>query len=252
MNWLEKITPENFDKSFDIQQVLTQSAFYPASGTDGSHIPVFSHKGIVSFVNVDYSLPKEQVEQAMKYDFIGVGYRLIGIKHIGEDEITPNGFHPVNIPFNKHEKERLDKLPEVLKSMNAVGFTPFALWAVYELDPDAKVKSSGKAERFSLLHIGGEACATFDATYLANGLNPGAIAIIRPSQGYGDNWTLFTNPDFRLHTMLKMNCKNKHQEMPVYLLSDNSFKKEACWPDYTYAGKEYSDHSSLLHLFRRN
>lgn len=252
MNYLQKITPENFDQSFDNKQILNQSAFYPASGTDGSHIPVFTQKGILSFVNVDYSVPKELVQQAMEQDFMGVGYRLVGLKHINKDEITPNGFHPAKIPFNTHERDRLDKLPFVRERMNAFGFTPFALWAVYELDPTATAKSSGKAERFSLLHIGGEACATFDATYLAHGINPGAIAIIRPGEGYGDNWTLFTNPDFRLHTMLKMNCNNKHQKMPDYLLSDNTFTKEACWPDYTFVGPEYSDQSSMVYLFRKN
>ena len=33
-------------------------------------------------------------------------------------------------------------------------------------------KTEGKASRFSLLHIGGEACATFEAIYLSNKINP--------------------------------------------------------------------------------
>ena len=253
MKWIDDITPENFQESFDLKRVLNQSAFYPASGTDGSHIPVFSQKGILSFVNVDYSVPKEQVEQAMMQDFKGVGYELVGLKYVSKEEITSNGFRPkANIPFNHHELDRLSQLDFVRERMQANNFSPFALWAVYELKQEAHANSNKKAKRFSLLHIGGEACATFDATYLANGFNPRAIAIIRPGEGFGDNWTLFTDPDFRLHKMLRMNCSDSGQKMPEFLLSGNTFSREACWPDYTYAGEEYSDFASLLLLFKRS
>jgi len=249
MSWLQNITPENLTNAFDIKQIITSSAFYPASGTDGSHIGIFTKLGIYSFVNVDYSITKNQVQQAMEQDFKGVCYRLIGIKHIEEHEITPNGFSPVNIPFNEHEKDRLSQLDFVRDRMQTVGFKPFALWAVYELDPNTTDKNNGKAERFFLLHIGGEACATFDATYLANGINPEAIAIISPGEGYGDNWTLFTNPDFRLHTMLKMNCSKANQPMPKYLLASNTSSNEAFWPNYVFDNNVISDNQALLKLF---
>jgi len=250
MNWLQNIIPENFKNAFDIKQIIAKSAFYPASGTDGSHISIFTKLGIYSFVNVDYSTPKDKVQQAMEHDFKGVGYRLIGIRHIEEREITPNGFNPVNIPFNEHERYRLDNLPFVSDLMNTVGFEPFALWALYELDPSTTKSIKDKAQRFSLLHIGGEACATFDATYLTNGINPEAIAIIGPGEGYGDNWTLFTNPDFRLHTMLKMNCTKANQSMPRFLLAGKALSNEAFWPDYVFENNAMSDNLNLLSLYR--
>ncbi len=251
MNWLEKITPENFDKSFDIKQVLTQSAFYPASGTDGSHIPIFTKMGILSFVNVDYSIPKEKVEEAMKQDFIGVGYTLIGLKHIHKEEITPDGFSPkASIPFNAHEKHRMASLTFVKERMLANNFTPFAIWGVYELNHEKTKQTHNKAKRFSLLHIGGEACATYDATYLNNCIKPEGIAIIRPSEGYGDNWTLFTNPEFRLHKMLMMNCSKTENNMPRYLLTGNTMTQGSFWPNYNYLSQEYSDDLSMLYLFQ--
>jgi hypothetical protein len=122
-------------------------------------------------------------------------------------------------------------------------FTPFALWAVYELDPMATGDTREKMDKFSILHLGGEACATFDALYLSNGINPTAVVLLNPAEGYGDNWTLFTNPDFRLYQMLKMNVDKNAQTMPKYLLTNGNQKKSdsACWPFYV---SDYTSHNS--------
>lgn len=38
MDWLNKITEENFVNSFNIKNILTDSVYYPASGIDGRAI----------------------------------------------------------------------------------------------------------------------------------------------------------------------------------------------------------------------
>ena len=98
-------------------------------------------------------------------------------------------------------------------------------------------------DKFSILHIGGEACATFEALYLSNGINPTVVVILNPSEGYGDNWTLFTNPDFRLYQMLKRNVENSTQATPKYLLANGNQEKSdsTFWSDYV------SKYTKLVH-----
>ena len=82
---------------------------------------------------------------------------------------------------------------------------PFCFWAIYEIDETLTGRTTGKIKKFSLLHIGGEACATFDALYFRNDINPRAVAILNPGEGYGDNWTIFTDTEYRLFRLMQLN-----------------------------------------------
>jgi hypothetical protein len=232
MQTINQITLENFDSSFDLLDILNGSVFYPAAGIDAGDTEWLSSKSN-SFVHVDYSISRKDVEQAMKADFQKVGYRIIGLKSITREELTPHGFRPGNFQLNEHERERL-QMPFISENFYCPNFTPFALWAIYELDETRTAKTAGKIERFSLLHIRGEACATFEALYLSNKINPHCVAIISPGEGYGDNWTLFTDPDFRLYQSLRLNHQQNNAPMPQYLLT-TSFTDEGKgvkWPNY--------------------
>ena len=160
---------------------------------------------------------------------------MIGIKQVKKEELTPNGFRPSNISFNDHEKERLQS-NQIKDRFNSKDFIPFALWAVYELNPLKTGDIERKAKRFSFLHIGAEACATFEAIYLAHKINPAAVAIINPSEGFGDNWTLFTNPEFRFYNNLKDNANKNGASMPEFLVTNliGSDDEICFWPDYKF------------------
>ena len=235
MKSIKEITKENFENMFNLNEILVDSVFYPASGIDGSAIKFLSDK-FNSFVHVDYSLSMDVIENAVRSNFTAVGYDLIGLKHLSKEELTPKGFRPNNFSLNKHEKQRLE-MSFIHERFNCINFNPFALWAVYELNPSKTGKIEGKVERFSLLHIGAEACATFEAIYLSNKINPAAIAIINPGEGYGENWTMFTDPEFRLHKNLILNRDKNSAEMPQILLTNmvRGNENPCFWPKYKFS-----------------
>lgn len=231
MKSINEITKDNFQSMFNIKDIVEDSVYYPASGIDASDIECLSQK-YCSFVHVDYSTPRDVVEPGMKNHFESVGYDLIGIKYVSKEELTPNGFRPFNFSLNEHEKQRLQH-DFIRDRFDCRNFNPFALWAVYELNPS---KTGGKAKRFSLLHIGGEACATFEAIYINNKINPSAVAVISPGEGYGDNWTIFRDPNFRFYQNLQFNVENNGAEMPSVLLTNMSLSdnEECFWPGYVF------------------
>lgn len=240
MREINNINKDNFHSMFNLQDILEDSVFYPAAGIDGTAIKCLSSK-YRSFIHVDYSTPMAVVEQAMRYQFSGVGYDLIGIKHVSKKELTPNGFTPSNFVFNTHELNRLQYhfISDLFHSRN---FIPFTLWAVYELNPSNTGSTNGKVNRFSLLHVGGEACATFEALYINNRINPCGVAIISPGEGYGDNWTIFRDPAFRLYKNFELNTSTNNVMMPTVLLTNMLDNENDCfWPAYHYQSRCYSE-----------
>jgi hypothetical protein len=243
MKSLYDITPENFNEKFNIQDILSNSVFYPASGIDGRDIECLSRR-YSSFVHVDYSTLRDVVENGMLGHFEGVGYRLIGMKDIQKNELTPANFRHQPLPLNAHEKDRLERNSFIRDHFNGNNFTPFALWAVYELNTPLNAQNQEKPRRFSLLHIGGEACATFEALYYNNKINPAAVSIISPGEGFGDNWTLFTHPEFRLYQTMLLNTAENGTKMPDILLTNMALNdNEICfWPDYTFNKSYFIDY----------
>jgi len=224
MEWIEKINSENFDSSFNVKDVLNNSVYYPASGIDGRGIEGLSMYSC-SFIHADYSMPQETVNTALRADFIPVGYNLVGLRDILEDELTPNGFISHNLPLNEHEQNRIHFLQHSIRN-----FTPFALWAVYELDYNETKNITAKINKFSILHVGGEACATFDALYIGYKINPLAVVILNPGEGYGDNWTIFRDSNYRFYKLIEYNVQNNHQRFPRYLFTNTT--RNCFWPNY--------------------
>lgn len=245
---IDQINEQNFNDSFDLKDLLIDSVFYPASGIDGKNIEYLSDKAN-SFVHVDYSTQRHIVEEAMRTNFTRVGYRVVGLNHISKRELTPNGFNFRGFQLNDHERERL-KMDFIRRNFNHENFEPFALWAVYELDETLTHKMEGKINRFSLLHIGGEACATFEAIYTNNRINPFGVAIINPGEGYGDNWTLFTDPNFRLYKMLLNNSTHNNQQMPKYILTNLGYTDVCFWPNYNQVDTYNNHEGNQYRLFQ--
>jgi len=231
MKSINLITKENFNTSFNITDILVGSVYYPASGLDATPIKVFAIK-YNSFVNVDYSEKYEDVKNALESNFLPVGYKLIGIKDISKEKLSPNGFVSLNFRYNKHEKKRLEENDHIKELHHCNTRVSFAIWAVYELDPNLTNKTDGKAEQFSILHIGGEGCATLEALYVENKINPKAIAIIKPGESTVGNWTLFTNPKFRFYQSLRKNQVENGAEMPQYLLTDVNYGAGCFFGEY--------------------
>lgn len=251
MKNIDKITKENFNESFNIVDIVSDSVFYPASGIDASDIECLSNLSN-SFVHVDYSTSEEVVELGLKNHFKGVGYDLIGLKHIPELELFAKGLQPQNIGLNKHEKERL-AIDFIHDRYSCRNFIPFAFWAVYELNSNKTALVDGKIKRFSLLHVGGEACATLEALYIGNKINPLAVSIISPGEGYGDNWTAFRDPECRLYQNLIHNYRINNATLPKFLLTNMGLSDaEPCfWPEYIFLNRINSDGGLQLYSIKQ-
>ncbi len=223
---------DHLKATFDLGKALRNSVFYPASGLDDRdivHLPDFN-----SFVHVDYSTAKDVVEHFLRVHMIEKGYRLVGICEIPSPMMTPNGFRPGPFTPNHYERSRL-RNGNIRDRFTCRIFTPFALWAMYERGGVTESGDSVSPSRISLLHIGGEAVATFEALYVGAGLNPGAICIVDPSENEGgDNWTRFTDPDYRLHRLIQRNITENGATYPGILLTDMMGKSEnpCFWPEY--------------------
>ena len=235
-----EITPENFSNSFDLKALLKNSVFYPASGVCGEAIKALSAR-YNSFVHVDYSTRRENVIQHLRKDFSEM-FDLVGITDIPIDAVIPPHFRPPVPVFNEHELERMSNDPVIRDLFHGQVVRPFVVWAMYRLKPEFPSSQFLKAREFSILHIGGEACAVFESVYFRNKINPAAIAILWPSEGFGDNWTLFTNPDFRFYQNIRKNHRINGVPMPEVLFTHASPDNSCCWPDYRPYGKsQYLD-----------
>ena len=155
-----------------------------------------------SFVHVDYSYTESEVRAQLQAPQSFAGYELVGLRSVSKTELTPLGWRP-----SFHDPKGHRGLPASAHPSNS-----FALWAVY-----ARKSTRGPqygAERFSLLHLHAEGVAAYDALYRGNGAQARFLAIIRPSEGYGDNWTRFTEPGNFLHQVVM----GYPQGPPAYLL----------------------------------
>ena len=173
------------EKDFNVIDLLKDSVFYPASGIDGKGIEFLIHKS-KSFIQVDYSVSIREVRTAMENDFKGVGYKLKRLTQIGKEEII----QPYNPILNEHEQSKINENSNIKERYELNNFSSFMLQAIYENE---------RGTEFSLLHVGAEACSVFNSLYVKNNINPKAVVIINPSEGYGDNWTKFTDPDFKFY-----------------------------------------------------
>ena len=245
MSWIDNITKENFDQSFNIKSIIIDSTFYPASGIDATNIEALSCF-TKSFIHVDYSVPKTVVLKALTEDFIPVGYEVIGLKVIEHEDLIPFQFIPGKIPRLKSESKRITFLNNSKKNL-----VPFSVWAVYSLNENSTYKKANKIKRFSILHIGGEACDAFKFLYVHYKTNPTAIAILNPGEGYGDNWTKFTDTESPFYKLLEVNSKKNKIDFPQILFTNNSDPANCFWPNYTCKNvklqkKRYGDYCIFL------
>jgi len=221
---------QNILSSFDLFEILNDSVFYPASGICFKAVEKYSGR-FNSFVHADYSTSSFQVENFLRHELLSLGYELAGIAEVPQHMITPPGYRPAPPVFNEHEAERLT-MSFIADAFYSRTIRPFALWAVYRLSAEKMSSQNGLSEEISIFHIGGEACAVFEALYLRNKINPRAVSILYPGEGYGDNWTLFTNPDFRFYQNMLRNHRENQAAMPEFLYSHSGPDNNCDWDQY--------------------
>lgn len=219
-----------------LKNLLTNSVFYPASGLDGTAIKKLSSK-YRHFVHADYSTSQEEVENAMANHFYQVGYDLCEQQIISFNSlISPRHGRLIRRTLNEYENNRITQIPFICDRLEFRNFRPFAIWSRYKYNHIRAGFKADKAVYFELLHVGGEACEVFNALYLHAGINPEVLVFINPSEGYGDNWTCFTETGFRLHNSVMLNAQFNGAQLPSMILTNASAfpDPQPIWNEYHY------------------
>ncbi len=164
--------------TFDIDNILSNSLYYPSSGYDGTPIKYFSGN-VHSFIYADYGFQQETLEKNMHKGLWG--YHLIHNESIQKNQFIPSAWKKLVRP-DSEERERMDLCKTFMKP-------PLAHWAVYERDLDCS--ETHGPERISLFFIGGDGAFTYQALYLHRKITPKILAVIQPGHGFGGNYTDF-------------------------------------------------------------
>ena len=200
MELLNRITKSQFEEAVPIKELLENSIYYPASEFDGGVVKHFS-KEVQSFIYCDYATGEDELNNVINKFY---GYKLLFERNVKESELTPNGWTQIKPPMVNEES--YFKYKEFFKK-------PFCRWSIYEREDD--LDDDHGAKRFSVLYIGGEGVATYNALYYSNKTTAKILAIIQPGTGFGFNWTDFRDPDDALgYTVL--NNPNGVPDMIVY------------------------------------
>ena len=199
-----------------IAELLEDSFYYPSCGFDGGIVKFYGQE-IQSFFYCDYATGREALMETM-HDFHG--YRVLANRDLRQSELVPNGWVMEYPP-------RMD-MGRYMRSCERAK-TPFAHWVVYERREDFDADFGPK--RFSLVYIGGEGVATYQALYWSNRKTAKALAIIQPGHAFGNNWTNFTEPDGPLAWVVRENPYGTPDVIFYggYLDKDHDLE----WPGYT-------------------
>ncbi|MCC5813350.1 MAG: hypothetical protein JJT78_01220 [Leptospira sp.] len=216
-NWLTK---EEF--SFDVEEILKDSLYYPSSEFDGNPIKYFMGN-VYSFVYVDYGVSREKLLE--KLDTNGIyGYHIIHQESIKVNQLKSSTYRKIDLP----EPEDMRRLRIHFK--NHVQ-PPFCEWLVFERNSDKTERFNPK--RFSLLYLCAEGVASYQEMYVRNRIKPKIIAIIQPGHGFGTNWTDFTDRN----QIFAKSVFHDTNLLPDYLINGGwgppKFHIDPIWEEYS-------------------
>lgn len=206
MSYLNTLTVNEVENgTFPLSEVLKNSLFYPACDNDGGVVKDCNKNnqdlGVDTFIYCDYAFGEDRFNESID-SFRG--YKVFAIRTLKQNDLTPSGWSP-KLPPNL-TKEEYTRYSDAYKK-------PFAKWVVYERSDEMGDDFGPK--RFSLIYIGGEGIATYQAIYWSNNACPKVLAIIQPGHAFGLNWTDFTAPNGHLNWIVANN-PNKLMPKQIY------------------------------------
>jgi hypothetical protein len=203
-------------RELPLVDILSGSVYYPASGVRGAPVKYLGGN-FHSFVYVDYGIGRDRLVQNLD----GFrGYQLVAFRDVTRGELIPNGW--------KQQYVRPSQCN--LRHIMSLNSAPFGMWSIHE-----RTKEYGPdhgPDRFSLLFIGGDGVATFQALYHGNQVTPAVVAVIQPGTGFGCNWTNFEDP----RDIFARSVSENPAGIPEYLLfggwGEGESYQRPCWPEY--------------------
>ncbi len=224
-------------KGFPRKEIFdSRIVYYPGSATDGHPLEVFGKSSAAHcFVYADYGYPEEEIRRQLTDDNHRKhpkGYRLLDLVDLKESHLTPRGWIR-HIPPPKPDSDFMNMRPRG---------GPFALWAVLERKEECGDDHGPK--RLSILHVGADGVATFDALFCQpSGQLP--YAVLLQDHGFGCNWTHFGGADSPCWQLIM----GKGALRPKWLLVA---EHTAPWPGYVrVSGPDAGGmHHQNRHLYR--
>jgi hypothetical protein len=239
MKNLNSITREEIlDGPLPLEMILRNSAYYPSCYFDGRFIRYCNlyrkDWNISSYLYCDFGVDESSF---LKEQDHFNGYEVFASRLVSQDELVPNGWVPSippGIEFGNREPDWLGyylagsmtvrnrPYPVVEKDRK-----PFIMWTVYQRKNDHDDKH-GPA-RFSLLYLGGEGVATYQAIYWSNHAYPAILVLIHPD---GLGWTSMRNKNGPLAWVVRNNPSGR----PDYLMIDSNVQDNPHyqWNGYTF------------------
>jgi hypothetical protein len=219
-SWLSDLTPSaegDLPTPLPLRALLDGSVFYAASRFDGTPVRLLGSRAR-SFVYVDYGVEEARLLEELKTSPFA-GYELLGSRAVLREELAPDGWVP-RPPRGAREPRW-----EFVR-------TPFARWLVF--DRRADLDDAHGPARWSLLYVGGDGVATYQALYHGQSVAPLAVCVIQPGHGFGGNWTDFTN---RGQAFAEVVMDQRPELRPRLLAyggrsSSAADYRPACWPEF--------------------
>lgn len=225
---------EAWGREVPVEDLLTDSLFYPACGTDFDPIGCLC-QNVSRFVYADYGTPVSRVRRALANGPGVPGYHLERWCPLPIQELAPAGW--LRPPLEA--RRRVACLPGRLPGFRR----PSAAWFVLRRDAGS-VPSHGP-ERLSLLYLCAEGVQAYSRLYADHGISPLVLAVIRPGTGFGLNWTNFLDPRAALGAAVYRNP----ERLPRYMLVEE-MDEASGWPDYRTEIAQWESDGKTIALFR--
>lgn len=228
-----KTTPiwlKNAIVELPLQEILEDSLYYPACGSDTRPIK-YLQGPVCSFVYADLHMTKERLIREITNGFHHndglLGYFPILMRDVKMHEVIKRGWSHSIVP------ERDDALIEMQDQAEF-----FAFWTVFERNKD--LDEMHGPEMISFFYIVAEAAAAYQGLYFANNIVPKALAIINPGMDLVQWGRIERNNSFFASVV-----RAHPRGMPRYLLTDYN---RAEWSEYSEQIVDSHDDMTLMKL----
>lgn len=210
---------DSFDRSaFFASRIV----FYPGYGDDGQPVRLFGAAGAAHvFVMADYGVERNELLEKLGSEDEGFsGYDLLALLDLSERDLVPNGWTPT-LPREmiRNPKTSMDS------------GSPYGLVAIFERRDE--FDSTHGPSRFSILFLGADGIAAYDALFCQPGMRVSPFAAVLQDHGFGGNYSRFGQGGL-LHRIA-----DAAKVYPRFILANE--RKTRLWPGYSRVEGVHAD-----------